>query len=93
MRDHRHDTPLLAGANHHTISATISADPGHPLGAVAGDLLVQPASAHGRRGAHQHIPFQVGSRRRLGGMHHFDLLNHPAVWIAIRDLLDTTAHQ
>jgi len=92
VRDHRGDTPLLAGANHYTISATVTADPGHPLGAVAGDLLVQSASAHGRRGAHQRIPFPVGSRRGLGGMHHFDLLNHPAVWAAIRDLLDNTAH-
>ena len=92
VRDHRGDTPLLAGANHYTISATVTADPGHPLGAVAGDLLVQPASAHGRRGAHQHIPFPVGSRHGLGGMHHFDLLNHPAVWAVIRDLLDNTAH-
>ncbi|HVB45302.1 MAG TPA: hypothetical protein VNF47_21725 [Streptosporangiaceae bacterium] len=92
VRDHRGDTPLLAGANHYTISATVTADPAHPLGAVAGDLLVRPASAHGRRGAHQHIPFPAGSRRGLGGMHHFDLLNHPAVWAAIRDLLDNSAH-
>jgi hypothetical protein len=91
-RDHRHDTPLLAGANHYTISATVTADPGHPLGAMAGDLLVQPASAHGRRGAHQQIPFPAGARRRLGAMHHFDLLNHPDVWRAIRDLLGNTAH-
>ena len=91
MRDHRRDTPLLAGANHYTISATVTADPGHPLGTVVGDLLVRPASAHGRRGTHQHIPFPVGSRRGLGGIHHFDLLNHPAVWAAIRDLLSNTA--
>ena len=93
VRNHRHDTPLLAGANHYAISATVTADPGHPFGAVAGDLLVQPASAHGRRGAHQHIPFPAASRRGLGGMHHFDLLNHAAVWTAIRDLLNTTAQQ
>jgi pimeloyl-ACP methyl ester carboxylesterase len=92
MRDHRHDTPLLAGANHYTISATVTASPGHPFGAVAGDLLVQPASAHGRRGAHQHIPFPAGSQRELGRMHHFDLLNHPEVWIVIRDLLSNAAH-
>ena len=79
-RDHRHDTPLLAGANHYTISATITADPASKLGAVIGDLLVTPASAHGRRGRRQHVAFPVESGRSLGGMHHFDLLGHPVVW-------------
>jgi hypothetical protein len=93
ISDHRRDTPLLRGANHYAISATVTADPDHPVGAVIGDLLVQPASADGRRGAHQHIPFPAGSRRGLGGMHHFDLLNHPAVWTAIRDLLNSAGQQ
>ncbi len=91
LRDHRRNTPLLPGANHYTISATVTADPDHPFGAVAGDLLVQPASAHGRRGRRQHIPFPLSSRRGLGGLHHFDLLNHPDVWKAIRDLLGGAA--
>ena len=86
-RDHRHDAPLLAGANHYAISATVTGDPGSAVGAVVGDLLVQPASAHGRRGRRQHIPFPVESSRRLGGIHHFDLLNHPSVWAAMRGLL------
>ena len=87
LRDHRCDVPLLAGANHYAISATVTADPASPLGAVVGDLLVQPASAHGRRGPRQHIPFPVELGRGLGGMHHFDLLNHPDVWQAMRGLL------
>ena len=87
LRDHRHEAPLLAGADHYVISATITADPDHAVGAVAGDLLVPPGSAHGRRGPRQLIPFPVESGRRLGGMHHFDLLGHPAVWQAIRGLL------
>jgi hypothetical protein len=87
LRDHRSEAPLLAGANHYAISAVVTADPASPLGAVVGDLLVQPASAHGRRGARQHIPFPVESGRGLGGMHHFDLLNHPDVWAAMRGLL------
>ena len=52
-----------------------------------GDLLVQPASAHGRHRGRQHVPFDVGAGRRFGGMHHFDLLNHPDVWTAMRGLL------
>jgi hypothetical protein len=88
LRDHRGNVPLLAGADHYAISATVTADPGSPLGAVVGDLLVQPTSAHGRRGRRQHIPFRAESGRGLGGLHHFDLLNHPAVWAAMHGVLD-----
>lgn len=91
LHDHRSDAPLLAGANHYVISATVTADPASPFGAVVGDLLVQPASAHGRRGTRQHIPFPIEMGRGLGGMHHFDLLNHPDVWQAIRGLLRPAA--
>jgi hypothetical protein len=87
IRDHRADAPLLAGANHYAVSATITPDTRDPLGAAVGDLLVQPASAHGRRGATRHIPFRVDLGRQLGGMHHLDLLNHRDVWAAMRDLL------
>ncbi len=91
LRDHRSDAPLLAGANHYAISATVTADPASPLGTIVGDLLVQPASAHGRRGPRQHIPFPVETGRRLGAVHHFDLLNHPDVWQAMLGLLRPTA--
>ncbi len=91
LRDHRTNAPLLTGANHYAISATITADPGSQLGALVGDLLVQPASAHGRRGGRQHIPFVIDLSRGLGGMHHFDLLNHPDVWAVIRNLLSPAA--
>jgi PGAP1-like protein len=87
LRDHRSDVPLLAGANHYTISATITSDPGSAVGAVVGDLLVQPASAHGRHSRREHIPFAMEHGRPLGGMHHFDLLGHPAVWAAMQSLL------
>jgi hypothetical protein len=90
-RDHRGDVPLPAGANHYAISATVTADSASPAGALAGDLLVQPASAHGRRGPRQHIPFPAELGRELGGMHHFDLLNHPGVWQAMRGVLGPAA--
>ena len=91
VRDHRHDAPLLAGTSHYAISATVTADPGNPVGALVGDLLVTPTSAHGRRGRRQHIAFPMESGRRLGGMHHFDLLGHPAVWAAMDGLLRQAA--
>jgi len=84
LHDHRHDVPLLESANHYVISAVVTADPASPAGAIVGDLLVQPASAHGRRGARRHIPFPVEGGRELGGRHHFDLLNDEGVWTAIR---------
>ena len=87
LHNHRRDVPLLPGASHYAISAAVSMNPGSPLGALVGDLLVQPGSAHGRRGARQHVPFPVGHAREFGGMHHFDLLNHPDVWEAMRGLL------
>jgi hypothetical protein len=65
--------PLLAGAYHYAISATVTADPDSPAGAFVGDLLVQPVSAHGRRGPRQHTPFPVELGRGLDGMHHLDL--------------------
>jgi PGAP1-like protein len=86
-RDHRGDVPLLESANHYVISVTITSDPNSPLGAVVGDLLVQPASAHGRRRRRQHIPFPMEFGRSLGGLTHFQLVNHPSVWAEIRALL------
>ncbi len=90
QHNHRRDVPLLPGASHYAISAVITANPENLLGTLVGDLLVQPASAHGRHGPRQHIPFSVEQTRRHGGMHHFDLLNHPDVWESIRGLLAVT---
>ncbi len=70
LADHRSDVPLLAGACHYTVGATVTADPASPLGGLVGDLLVRPTSAHGRRGRRQHIPFSVESGRGPRGMHH-----------------------
>jgi len=74
LQNHRHDVDLLADANHYAVSASL----GGP-GRVVGDLLVHPASARGR------LP--VDNHRHLGGLHHFDLLNHPRVYEAMRSWL------
>jgi pimeloyl-ACP methyl ester carboxylesterase len=68
--------PLIAGARHHLVAATLTADPRHPLGRVVGDLLVLTPSAHG---------VEAESLRHVGGHDHFDLLNTPA----LDDLLRT----
>ncbi len=93
LRNHRHDAPLMDGANHYAISVTITTDPSSLVGRLVGDLLVQPASAHGRRRRHQHIAFPVDGGRRLGGMHHFDLLRHRDVWMEMRNLLSPSHRQ
>lgn len=88
LADHRSAVPLLETANHYALAATVTRDPAHPLGRIVGDLLVQPASAHGRHPRGRHIPFPIDGRRHLGSLHHFDLLNHPAVYHALRAGLD-----
>ena len=93
LHNHRHDAPLLSGANHYTISVTITVDASHPVGERVGDLLVQPASAHGRGRRHQHIAFPVEASRQLGGLHHFNLLGHPDIWVEMRGLLDPSIRE
>jgi pimeloyl-ACP methyl ester carboxylesterase len=83
LKSHRHNLPLLPTANHYSISATITTGQRHPLGSIFGDLLVPPASANGRHPRNRHIPFEVDHRYHLGHSHHFDLLNHPAVYDAM----------
>ena len=83
IRSHRHNVPLLSTANHHSISATITTGQRHPFGWIFGDLLVPPASAYGRHPRNRHIPFDADHRYHLGHSHHFDLLNHPAVFDAM----------
>ncbi len=82
------DVPLTPWANHYTVSATVTTSRRNPLGRLVGDLLVQPASARGRSRRGGHIPFPVEHKRHFGGLHHFDLLNHPSVYEAIREWLD-----
>jgi pimeloyl-ACP methyl ester carboxylesterase len=78
LTDRCHDVPFLPGATFSFIAATVGRE---PLGAVVGDLLVRVASASGS-GRRRRIEF--GDGRQLGGLTHFDLLNHPAVYEQIR---------
>ncbi|HEY6757948.1 MAG TPA: hypothetical protein VI318_00590 [Baekduia sp.] len=66
---HALDVPLIAGARHHAVAATVTADHRHPLGRMVGDLLVLTPSAHGIEATLRHV----------GSHDHFDLLNSPAV--------------
>jgi len=79
LEDDRTDIPFLEGAGHYFIGATLTADVNHPVGRLLGDLLVRTPSAAGRGPKRRHLPFEAGNGRTLGGLDHFDLLNHPVV--------------
>jgi hypothetical protein len=68
-------------AFHHVI-ATLTAHERHPLGLVAGDLLVRYASASGRG-----IAAARTTTRHFGGRTHFDLLNDPEVYAHMRECI------
>jgi len=80
------EVPLLKGAAHHFVAATITQDAAHPLGRLVGDWLVLQPSASGRSRARV-IGFRAEDGVHLGGMHHLALLNHPRVYEHLREWL------
>jgi pimeloyl-ACP methyl ester carboxylesterase len=85
--EHTH-VPLHDGARHFVVLATLSPDPSGRLADLLGDLLVPPRSASGDTGDHDRLAFPPDHVQRLGGMHHFDLLNHPRIYRQIRRWLE-----
>ncbi len=80
------EVPLLDGAMHCFVTATVTRDARHPVGRLVGDALVLPASASGR-GRTRSIPFRPEDGLHVGGAHHLALLNHPAVYARMRTWL------
>jgi pimeloyl-ACP methyl ester carboxylesterase len=80
------EVPLLDGATHCFVSATVTRDANHPLGRVIGDLLVLVPSAAGR-GRTRRIPFRSEHGLHVSGATHFALLNHPAIYARMREWL------
>jgi pimeloyl-ACP methyl ester carboxylesterase len=83
LTDRCHDVPFLPNATFYFIAATISRGERDPLGTLVGDLLVRVPSASGV-GRRRRIPFGADDGRRLGGLTHLDLLNHPEVYEQVR---------
>lgn len=83
---HTH-VPLHDGARHFVVLATVARDPDSRAGGLLGDLLVPPQSALGDTGGEDRLAFPPDHVHRLGGLHHFDLLNHPAVYAQIKSWL------
>jgi pimeloyl-ACP methyl ester carboxylesterase len=64
------EVPLLDGATHCFVAATVTTSKDHPVARVLGDWLVLERSASHRAQETLHV----------GGVHHLALLNHPAVF-------------
>jgi pimeloyl-ACP methyl ester carboxylesterase len=73
------EVPLLDGATHCFVSATVTRSDRHPIGRLVGDILVLKPSATGRSRTRR-IPFEEEYGMHVGGATHFALLNHPAVY-------------
>jgi pimeloyl-ACP methyl ester carboxylesterase len=86
------EIPLLDGATHCFVAATITRSPRHPLARLVGDCLVLEPSASGRSRTRT-IPFRAEHGMHLGGASHFALLNHPQVYERLRDWLATPSRE
>ena len=89
-QDHGTDVPLISSANHFVVSGAVTGGPAHPVARVVGDLLVPPSSANGRRRTRPSLEFHTEHSHHHEPLHHFDLLNHPAVYDSIVQCLDRT---
>jgi pimeloyl-ACP methyl ester carboxylesterase len=67
------DRTLPAGIRHHFVAGVVTENPSHPVGAIAGDLVVRAGSATGGRFVAPTTSVVLGRR------HHFDLLHDPEV--------------
>lgn len=80
------EIPLLAGADHYFVTASFTRSPRHPLGRFIGDGLVLTPSGAGRSRARR-LGFAEDNGLHVPGAHHFALLNHEAVYAALRGWL------
>ena len=80
--------PLHDGARHFVVLATLSPNPEGRLADLLGDLLVQPRSATGDTEDDDRLAFPPDHVHRIGGLHHFDLLDHPLIYARIRGWLE-----
>ena len=82
------EVPLLEGATHCFVSATVTRSKEHPVGRLVGDLLVLVPSASGESRTRR-LGFKAEHGAHLGGATHFALLNHPVVYEKLRGWLAT----
>ncbi|MDB4949601.1 MAG: hypothetical protein JWM27_2250 [Gemmatimonadetes bacterium] len=87
-RDGRTPVPLPAGVQCFAAAATVAAAPGSLRDQMVGDGLVPLDSALGRHpDPERTLGFAEDRQYVARGMHHMDLLSHPAVYARLRDWL------
>src|SRR6201993_2344075 len=87
LRDRCHEVPFLPGAVYHFVAT--SAGP-RAVGVILGDHLVRPQSASGV-GKSRQVPFESAHGLTLTGLHHFDQLNHAAIYAKVHEWLSQSA--
>ena len=80
------EIPLLDGAVHCFVAATVTRSDRHPVARLLGDALVLSPSASGRSRTRR-IPFDAEYGLTFGPAHHIALLNHPRVYEQLRTWL------
>ena len=81
------EVPLLEGATHCFVSATVTRSPRHPVGRVVGDTLVLAAERRRAAAARASSGSRTSTGSTLGATNHIALLNHPAVYEKLREWL------
>jgi pimeloyl-ACP methyl ester carboxylesterase len=79
LQDRCTEVPFLECASYYFIGATLTRSSEGRAASLVGDLLVQFPSASGN-GPRRRLPFEIDNGRHLGGLNHFQLLNHPDVY-------------
>ena len=78
------DSAALGGVQQHFVAGVITSEPGHPMGALLGDLVVRVGSGIGR-GRRRRI--EAENVRVIGRQRHFDLVRDPEVHEQVREWL------
>ncbi|MEA2426107.1 MAG: hypothetical protein QOH13_2517, partial [Thermoleophilaceae bacterium] len=84
------EVPLLTGATHCFVTATVTRSPRHPVGRLVGDFLVLQPSGSGRSRSRR-IGFEDENGLHVGGTNHIALLNHPQVYVKLREWLTSSS--
>ena len=82
--------PLHPGPRHFAVLGRWADGMTAGWGSLVGDLLVRPSSALGDTGDETRLAFADDDVHHVAGVHHLDLLNHPAVYGQLRSWLSRT---